>query len=113
MPRGGRSLPALLSGIFAWALARRLPVPGAPALVIDDSWHGAPAHGRLFIEGRLATLDGEIDLVAAWQRRALDARPLVEPDAPMPFPVEVDGTLLLRGGVSGWLLDEVPSLDFT
>ena len=74
MPRGGRSLPALLRGVFAWAFARRLPVPGAPALVIDDSWHGAAAHGRLLIEGRLATPHGEIDLIAAWRRPATVAK---------------------------------------
>lgn len=28
-------------------------------------------------------------------------------DTPPPFPVEEDGSLLLRGGVSGWLLDEL------
>ncbi|MEC8116469.1 MAG: heparinase II/III family protein [Pseudomonadota bacterium] len=74
MPRGGRSLPALLRGVFAWAFARRLPVPGAPALVIDDSWHGAAAHGRLLIEGRLATPHGEVDLIATWRHPATAAK---------------------------------------
>jgi hypothetical protein len=50
-------------------------------------------------------------LVSAWQRRAFAsdltrgvARSL---DAPPPFPVEEDGSFLLRGGISGWLLDEL------
>ena len=50
-------------------------------------------------------------LVAAWQRRAIDAHTgggavMLSSDVPTPFPVELDGSLLLRGGVSGWLLDE-------
>ena len=49
-------------------------------------------------------------LVSAWQRRSFKAAgegAAVAPlDRPPPFPVEEDGSLMLRGGVSGWLLDE-------
>ena len=47
-------------------------------------------------------------LVSAWQRRAYHAAggAVSASDSPPPFPVEEDGSLLLRGGVSGWLLEE-------
>ena len=50
-------------------------------------------------------------LVSAWQRRAfasdLSRGVAGSLDAPPPFPVEEDGSFLLRGGISGWLLDEL------
>ena len=49
-------------------------------------------------------------LIGAWQRRAIAAiyggLP-IPPDAPTPYPIADDGALLLRGGASGWLVDEL------
>jgi hypothetical protein len=49
-------------------------------------------------------------LASAWQRRAIDVlsngSAVLAADVPTPFPVKQDGTLLLRGGLTGWLLDE-------